>query len=100
MSKIKAINDYLIVKSEKKPVSSIITIKTGEYDEKQEFLKSKLIALSIGDKVTKVKEGDRVIIGNNKPLRYEKFATLIGEEESDLVEYFICHEEDIAGVLN
>lgn len=96
---IKAKSDYVIIKAERPSTSGIITLKTGEYDEKQSFLKGKMTIVSAGDEVKNLKDGDRVILGSNKVMRYDNFASLIGERESDNVEYFIAHESDIAAVL-
>jgi hypothetical protein len=99
--KLQAKGDYVFFRAEKQSESGIITIKTGEYKEKEEWLKTvPLIVISIGEKVERVKIGDRILVGaSTKTGRHDQLATILEGGESENVIYFSAKEEDISAVL-
>lgn len=100
--KIEARSNFIVIKLEKtQSLSGFITIKTEQYDEKQEWLKSApAIVISAGPDVKNIKVGDRVLVGATKAARYDYLAKLLDENNHENITYLAAKEEDIVAVLN
>lgn len=99
--KIQAKNNFIIIRLEKENKSGIITIKTEQYNEKDEWLKTApALVVSVGPDVKDVKIGDRILVGATRAARYDYLSKLLDENNADNVTYLAAKEEDIVAVLN
>lgn len=98
----KAIGEYVVVKITQKP-SSIVRIDFETNEQKKALKEERMEIISVGDKCTRVKPGDLVIIHPLAPLatlKNAKVEEIMGEQNDENVKYGFVKEDNIVCVIN
>ena len=102
MSKLQALGEYVVVKITKKP-GSIVRIDFETHEQKKSLLEEHIEIYSSGDKCTRVKPGDTVLVHPLAPLpllKKGKVKEIMGKKIDENERYGIVKEDNIMCVIN
>ena len=102
MSKLKAIGDYVVIKVTKK-ASAIVRIDFETHEQKRSLLQEHMEVYSVGDKVTRVKPGDVILVHPLAPLpalKDSKAEEIMGKKQDENIKWVTVKEENIMCIIN